>query len=217
MTGPKPLGSTTRKLSKPALTGLVPLIGAILLFVSGCAQTGSIRDMTEVPPTSSAMAGEPGKASVVFMRPRETRGKGAALIFEIKDQKPEVVGTIPFGCEVAWPVNPGEHLFMQTRTGEGAVFLTAHVLPDKTYYTLVGQNGPKNGGFSFAPIHRAQLDSPEFKRWLAQCTRLEKNSETDDWAARNVKSIRSKLANGLAAWNARPVSQRPTLLTEDGR
>ena len=133
-------------ISGGVATGLV----ALALLLAGCA--GTVTNMREVPAGEPAMAPEPGKSLVVFMRPS---GFGFAIqssVFEVRDNDPLLIGIVAAKAKVGYNVEPGKRLFMAV--GESADFMTAELEPNKTYYVQVTPRmGLWKARFSLAPVH----------------------------------------------------------------
>src|SRR5262245_21804473 len=167
--------------------------GALLVgfasLLSGCA--GPVRNMQEVAATAPAIAPEPGKALVVFLRPS---GFGLAIqssVFEIKNESPSLVGILATKTKVAYQVEPGKRLFMVI--GENADFMSATLEPNKTYYAQVAPRfGLWKARFGLEPVPRKDLDSPDLKSSLEECRWVQKSAESENWAMGNMPSIQSK-------------------------
>ncbi|HSC93943.1 MAG TPA: hypothetical protein VLC73_03160 [Burkholderiales bacterium] len=192
---------------------IVPVI-ALAALMSGCA--GTISNMREVPPGSAITAPEPGKAVVVFTR---TSGFGAAIqssVFEVRNNRPALIGILAAKTKVAYKAEPGNYLFMVL--GENADFLIADLQPDKTYYVdVVPRMGLWKARFSLEPKRRLDLDTPDFKSSLDECRWVEKTPASDNWALQNMASIQSKRADYYPDWQQKPPAEKPQLLAEDGR
>jgi hypothetical protein len=194
----------------------VGILAVLTLLVTGCAEGGRIsKTMEKVPPASVKMVPEGGKALVVFLRPPDHEYKAQASVFEINGNDPNVLGIIAAESKLACQLEPGEHLFMLTAIAHGAEFMTARVLPDKTYYVLIKED-PSRGGFSLEPVHKKDLDTPEFQKWNMRCRLVEKTPKSDEWVLHNMKSIQTKLAKGLPEWKSKPETKRPSLVDADG-
>lgn len=189
-------------------------IAALTLFVSGCA--GTVSNMREAPAGSEVIVPEQGKSVVVFARPS---GMGFAIqssVFEIVNNKPSLVGIVAAKTKVAYPVNPGKHLFMVV--GESADFMTADLLPNMTYYAYVTPRmGMWKARFSLEPIHKQELGRPELIKELNECRLVEKSADSEKWALDNMASIQSKRAEYYVDWLKDTESNRPQLHPEDGK
>lgn len=189
-------------------------LAAFALLLTGCE--GTIQHMREVPAAAPPVVPEPGKALVVFMRPS---GLGFAIqssVFEIKDGYPALVGIVAAKTRVAYRVNPGKYLFMVI--GENADFLSAEILPDRTYYVRVEPRmGMWKARFGLEPIRQKDLGSAEFAGELSECKWVEKNAASDAWASGNMVSIQSKRNEYYPDWIKQAEAERPRLLPEDGK
>jgi hypothetical protein len=102
--------------------------------------------------------------------------------------------------------------------GENADFMTADVLPNKTYYAYVTPRmGLWKARFSLEPKHKQDIGMPELSSALDECRSVEKTPDSNNWALGNMDSIQSKRAEYYADWLKSPESERPHLLPEDGK
>lgn len=186
----------------------------LALLLSGCA--GTVKNMREVPPGSAEITPEKGKAVVVFMRPS---GMGFAIsssVFEVKGDNMALAGIVAAKAKVAYRLDAGKHLFMVV--GEGADYMSADLLPNKTYYAYVTPRmGMWKARFSLEPKHKQELNTSEFTGALDGCKWVEKIPESDNWMHENMESIKSKHAEYYPEWMALPENERVRLLPEDGR
>jgi hypothetical protein len=70
--------------------------------------------------------------------------------------------------------------------------------------------------FSLKPIHRDELDSEEFKKWVSSCSFVENTDSSYQWASDNAPSIQSKREKYYQKWMSKPEIDRPVLYKEDG-
>lgn len=201
-------------MKKHSLVRSVLMLLVVVLFLSGCA--GSIKNMREVPAGSAEVTPGKDKAVVVFMRPS---GMGFAIsssVFEVKGDKMALAGIVAAKAKVAYQVNPGKYLFMVV--GEGADYMSAELLPNKTYYAYVTPRvGVWKARFSLVPVHKQELNTPDFTDALEGCTWVEKIPDSDNWMQENIESIKSKHAEYYPEWMALPEEERVRLLPEDGK
>jgi len=185
----------------------------ISLFFSGCA--GSVKHMRSVSEDMAVTDPDDGKALMVFMRPS---GIGFAIqssVYVIEEGEPILVGIVAAKKKVAYQVEPGKQIFMVV--GESADFMSADVLPNKTYYALVTPRmGMWKARFSLKPIHNEQLDSTDFYTWLNECEWVVKTPESDLWVMNNKTSIREKHDKYFPEWMRKAPSARPALTPADG-
>ncbi len=197
-----------------SLRSLALMILIIASLISGCA--GRVMHMQELAADKAPVAPAPGKAAVVFLRPS---GMGFAIqssVFEVKDNQSLLVGIVAAKTKVAYQVEPGKRLFMAV--GESADFMTADLLPDRTYYVFVAPRmGFWKARFGLEPVRGKELDSPEFKSSLADCKWVEKNVASENWARGNMASVESKRAEYYPGWVKQPEPEKPHLLQGDGR
>ena len=186
----------------------------VILFLGGCA--GTVKNMQEVPESSIKTAPSEGKAMVVFLRPSGRAYSWSASIFEIKGNQPEIIGIIAAKKKIAYEVNPGKHTFMVV--SESADFMTADLLPNKTYYALVTPRaGVINARFSLKAVHNAEANSATLNKWLNACKWVSKNSDSYKWATSNSTDIQAKFAKNYTKWVSKPANKQPHLLPQDGR
>ena len=169
----------------------------------------------ELMPESASPTPLPGKAMVVFMR-----GPDSALVqstvYEVKETDVEMVGIVAAKMKVAYQVDPGKRMFMAI--GETADFMNADLQSGRTYYVNVAPRlGNWKARFALDPVHRAQLDSAEFKTTLRDTRWVMKTAATDEWFAANRSSVRWKRSESYSDWLKTPENERPALRTEDGR
>ncbi len=197
-----------------SLRSLALIILAIASLISGCA--GTVVHMQELAADKAPVAPAPGKAAVVFLRPS---GLGFAIqssVFEVKDNQSLLVGIIAAKTKVTYQVEPGKRLFMSI--GENADFMTADLLPNRTYYVLVTPRmGLWKARFGLEPVRAKELDSPEFKSSLADCKWVEKTDASENWARGSMASVESKRAEYYPDWIKQPEPDRPHLMQGDGR
>jgi hypothetical protein len=190
------------------------MILVIASLISGCA--GTVVHMQELAADKAPVAPAPGKAAVVFLRPS---GLGFAIqssVFEVKDNGSLLVGIVAAKAKVAYQVEPGKRLFMVI--GENADFMTADLVPNKTYYVLVSPRmGLWKARFGLEPVRGKELDSLEFRNSLVECKWVEKTGASENWARGNMASIESKRNDFYPDWVKQPESERPHLSQDDGR
>ncbi len=196
------------------------------LCLHGCAGLTE-RGGAQLRPTVTPM---PGKALIVFVRPPtyitlvdsarapvfEARNSESAPETGGKDSKPEIIGILNAKTMTAYQIEPGRHLFMVVG-GENADFMTADVLPDRTYYVLIlARPGKFRVRFSFKTADKQEQGSKDFKEIIASSTLVAKTTEALDYAASNMRSIRSRQYQNYRQWTQKPESERPRLLPDDG-
>lgn len=190
------------------------ILMVIALLLSGCA--GTVKNMREVPAGSAEVTPEKGKAVVVFLRPSGVGFAISSSVFEVRGDNMALAGIVAAKAKVAYRLNPGRHLFMVV--GEGADYMSADLLPNKTYYAYVTPRmGIWKARFSLEPKHRQDLNASEFIAALDGCKWVEKIPESDNWMHENIESIKSKHAEYYPEWMALPENERVRLLPEDGR
>jgi len=197
---------------KKIVYGLIVL--ALALGFGGCA--GKVKRMDVAPEGKGIEAPQSGKSQVIFMRPS---GMGYAVqssVFEIKNNKPSIVGIVAAKTKVAYEVEPGEHLFMVV--GESGDFMAATLEADKTYYAMVTPRmGWWKARFSLKPVHKGELSSDQFKAWLDECQLVELSKDTEVWAKENSENVQQKYDKYYKAWLEKEAAERPKLSPEDGQ
>lgn len=187
---------------------------AIMLFLVGC--TGSVKNMQVAPTGTVNTVPKKGKSTVVFLRPSSLGFAVQSSVFEIKDNTAHLVGIVAAKKKVVHEVNPGKHLFMVV--GESGDFMSADLLPNKTYYALVTPRiGLWKARFSLKAVHQSEMNSAEFNEWLNECQWVRKNSASVAWANQNKQSIQSKFTEYYSDWVSKPSDKQPHLLAQDGK
>src|SRR5258708_18999007 len=198
---------------------------ALELFLYGCGGTPERNDT----PLSATVTPLAGKALIVFVRPLSyitIIDYPRAPVFEAKyaesapetvgkDSEPEIVAILPVKTMVAYHVDPGRHLFMAV--GESADFMTAEVLPNRTYYVLVlarpGKHAPL---YSFKAVDKQEQGSKDFKEVIASSRWVVKTPEALSYAASNMPVIRSRQYESYRLWIQKAESKKPRLLPDYG-
>ncbi len=213
-------------MTKTNLLRSLLILSAFGLCLYGCAGPTE-RGGAQPGPTVTPM---PGKALIVFLRPPtyvtlvdyarapvfEAKDSETAAQTAGKDSEPEIIGVLNAKTMVAYQIEPGRHLFMVVG-GENADFMTADVLPNRTYYVFIlARPGRFRVLFSFKAADKGEQGSKEFKEIIASSTMVAKTTEALDYAASNMRSIRSKQRENYRRWTQKAESERPRLLPDDG-
>jgi len=190
------------------------IILALTLGFSGCA--GAIKHMSPAAEGQNIATPTNGKAQIVFMRPSSYGYAIQSSVFEIKNEKPSIVGIIPAKKKVAYEVEPGEHLFMVV--GESADFMKATVAANKTYYAMViPRMGLWKARFSLKALNKNDEEQKDLTEWLKDSQLLVPSADTEKWASENAKDIEEKYKEYYKKWISKDASERPALLEEDGQ
>jgi len=190
------------------------MILVIASVISGCA--GTVVHMQELAADKVQVAPAPDKAMVVFLRPSGLGFGIQSSVFEVTDNQPLLVGIVAAKTKIAYEVQPGNHLFMVI--GENADFMTADLLPNRTYYVQVEPRmGLWKARFGLQPVSEKELNAPEFKSSLAECKWVGKTEDSENWARGNMASIQSKRAEYYPDWVKQPNAEKPHLSQQDGR
>ena len=187
----------------------------VLLFISltGCASS-RMKPVAEAQAPYVLAASE---SQIVFMRPSFVGGAVQSSVFDVTDNKDELIGIVSAGTKVRYVTQPGEHLFMVI--GESADFMRAYVDPGKTYYALVTPRmGFWKARFSLKPVRRDELDGETFKGWDKSTSFVENTEQSRQWARENRHSISTKKAEYLQKWAAKSPADKAevTLTVNDG-
>ena len=190
----------------------------LIPIISACA-TGRYT----VPAESAEYPVRDDKALVVFMRASYVGGAITSALFDVSQEKEQLIAIVGPGEKLAHYVDPGKHQFMVV--SEAADFMDAELEAGKIYYAIITPRmGMWRARFSLHPFKKVaaepefQLDSPELVQWLADCTYVSPNPTGDTWAAENADSIRQKRQEYLVKWNAKPANDKEwrTLRPQDG-
>ena len=194
------------------ITGIFAIVLSVLL--TGCA--GTVKNMRESADGSIATTQQKDKSMVVFIRPSGLGFAVQSSVFALKNDQPQLVGIVAAKTKVAYHVDPGKHTFMVL--GETAEFMTADLLPNKTYYAYVSPRmGMWKARFVLEPKHKADLENAEFKTDLTDCRWVEVSPESNQWMTENLTSIQSKKAEYYPEWLKKPDAEKDGLRPEDGR
>jgi uncharacterized protein YaiE (UPF0345 family) len=187
----------------------------VLLFLSlaGCASS-RMKPVAEAQAPYVLTAGE---SQVIFMRPSYFGGAIQSSVFDVTDEKNELIGIVSAGTKVRYGTQPGEHLFMVI--GENADFMRAFLEPNKTYYARVTvRMGFMKARFSLNPVHKDELDGQSFKNDENGTHFVENTEQSRQWAIDNWDSISTKKAEYQHKWAAKTPAEKAkyTLTVDDG-
>ena len=198
-------------LKKLFLAFITLLLLPLLLF--GC--TGAVRHMEAVATSDVVDEPESGKSVVVFLRPSRIGYAVQSSVFEIKDDKPSLVGVVAAKKKVAYQLDPGEHLFMVI--GESADFMSATIEANRIYYAIVAPRmGWWKARFSLKPVVKDKLQSAQFNSWLQACKWVKKTPDSERWVNQNMSSIQAKYDDYYTAWIEKSWVDRPKLQMQYG-
>ena len=156
------------------------------------------------------------EAMMVFMRPSDFGGSAiAALVLDVTGPEAKFIGMVNKGTKVAYPVKPGEYIFMVV--SEAADFMQATVVPGKTCYAMVTPRiGLWKARFSFTPVRQGDA---EFADVDSGTQFVEHGPRTLEWAERNSRDINAKRLRYWPDWTSKPADERAaqTLNAEDCR
>ncbi len=189
------------------------LVLVISVMLGGCA--GKPTHMQVVPNEEASFAPTQDEALIVFMRPATMGFAIQSSVFEIIDDKPELVGLVAAKKKTAYMLKPGKHLFMVV--GESADFMEANVEAGKVYLSVVTPRmGAWKARFSLDPVQKSEYDAkPEaFKKWLDSCEWVVNTPDAHKWAQENYPSISKKHTKYYKVWKDK--EEKPIMVEEDG-
>jgi hypothetical protein len=155
---------------------------------------------------------DPGKATIVFMRPGSFVGRAIAVpVFDVTEEQAKYVGIVDAGGKVAYSVPAGEYTFMTTVAGgdAGVRFQKARVEAGKVYYFRAHII---SGLWGLHPVRGSELNGDEFKDWEKSTTLLENSPKTLKWGEETLADAQRK--SGLKPGE---IAEEFTLHAEDGR
>jgi hypothetical protein len=197
---------------RKALHWVLFAVSTVILF-NGCA--GKVSHMKAVPKSEVSLEASKDDAVIVFMRPSPFGFVVQSSIYEIIDDKPEIVGILAAEKRMAYRIKPGKHLFMVV--GESADFMEADVVAGRTYYaTVVPRIGFWKLRYSFNPLqkHEYDADPSEIDEWLNECDWVIKTTETEAWFKENAADIEAKYRKYYKVWIEK--EEKPALKADDG-
>lgn len=182
------------------------LVATLMLFVFMPAHAGKMAK------SKGPLVVEPGKATIVFMRPGKFVGRAIAVpVFDVTGEETHFVGIVDAGGKLAYSVTAGEHVFMTTVFGgdAGVRFQKAQVEAGKVYYFRAHII---NGIWGLQPIRGDELIGDSFKSWDKKTRLIENSPKTLKWGGENLADAKRKR-------NLEPkgISADLTLRAEDGR
>ena len=179
------------------------LFAASLLLMTGCASS----KMMALPEGTDPLAADPGKATIVFMRPSAFGGAIQSYVFLYDDEKPEFVGIVSTNYKIAYQVAPGRHLFMVM--GENGDFLDADVAANHLYHVIVEPHiGFMSARFSLDPVPKSDVGTKDFKDDLDECHFVTNTPESLQWFERKRDAVVAKYNSYYPDWAADPEDQQ---------
>lgn len=184
----------------------------VLVLVAGCA--GPLARMRELPAEQPIAQPDPGKATVVFMRPSGLGFAVASSVYELVPDGDRFVGIIPAKKKLAYSVAPGKTRFMVV--SEAADFMDAELMAGKTYYVVVAPRmGMWKARFSLRPVGAERLGTQQVGEWIKECALVENTDDSRAWAKTHWADIQDKKLKYLPEWEAK--ADKPALSPADGR
>lgn len=191
----------------------MPVLCAALAVLSGCA----IKSDLMAPAESQSVAVEPGKATVVFIRPSTYGGAIQSSVHDTTGGDTEFIGIVSARTSVAYQAEPGERYFMVA--SEAADFLKADLAAGRTYYVLVEPRmGLWKARFSLKPVRRAFIESGEFRQWREGTSFVRVTDAAHEWFRANKADLQSKQSAYFEKWQNKSDAAKAevTLNREDG-
>jgi hypothetical protein len=180
----------------------------LVLFVFGCATPSPNMKLSQ--PTNTAVAVNPEKALIYFIRPQQLGFLIQAAVYDGE----EFIGFVPFDQKLPYLASPGEHRFMVV--SEAADFMDANLITGKTYYVQVlPRMGAWRARFSLGPVTKAELETEKVKTWIEKAQLIENKPEAFTWAKENNPSVLKKKEEYLKKWLEKSKDQQPFLRPED--
>jgi hypothetical protein len=198
------------------------LLRSALLLLVLCSPAAFAKPKLMAPAAEQDPKPAEGKALVVFMRSSFVGSMIASSVYDAPDGGDTFLGVVNNKDKLAVQMEPGEHRFMVI--AENADFLDAKLEAGKTYYVLISPRpGAWKARFSLLPIHNKadaerNLQSEDFKKWMAATTFTEKTPAAEAWYADNKPSVDKKKADYLVKWHKMAPEDRAELMLhpEDG-
>ena len=200
------------------------LLASVALAIMLCIHYGygeSIKPFSEAHAASATVTPMEGKALIVFVRALSSDATSVdyrrSPVFRLKgsELEPEAIGMLSAKTKLAYQVDPGKHLFMVV--GENADFIAAEVLPNKTYYVLVlARVGNRAAIYSLKAVDKQAEDTKDFEELFASSKWIDNAPASLNWAATNMKTIRSTQSEYYRLWAQKPDSERRRLLPDHG-
>jgi len=194
------------------------LYSLALCFLGG---SGAIWFIGEARSASPQVVPMEGKALIVFVRAFSSDATSVDFrrspVFRLKasESEAELVGILSVKTKIAYDVDAGKHLFMVV--GENLDFMTADVLPNRTYFVVVtARVGKRTALYSLKAVDKQEQDSKAFTDLLALSKWIEKTAADDSWSLANMPSIKSRRPESYRLWTQKLESERPTLVPNDG-
>ena len=176
---------------------------ASVLAVVGCS---SRRHTEVVPPDALVTSPPPGASLVIFVRP-DAWGASRMMLY-VGPSDPAFlwddayyVGTIMDDQHIAYVTKPGLHLF--SVTSEAADFVEAELLPDRTYYVLVGRRmGGIRERFSLLPASDPK-SLADVKEAVRRTSQIRQNERSAAWERGKRETHARMRRKYLPMWEAR--------------
>ncbi|MFL0804305.1 MAG: DUF2846 domain-containing protein [Agarilytica sp.] len=154
------------------------------------------------------------KAQVIFLRPSGgVMGGLHAVIFDVTDEKQEIVGVAPAKSKFAMNLTPGKHRLLSTNGLQGHI-MELNVLAGKRYFVLVR---PIYGnGFQLRPLKPSADDefgqnNAKFPSWVSETKMAVVADDIHQWHAKFAKNINKVQVRADKVWDEKNDSQRSQL------
>jgi hypothetical protein len=172
------------------------ILFVLVIIVSGCFPQAEIKKMQEIQIHESTLIPQDGKALIVFFRPVDGIYRiNASVLRKMGKEDPELVGILASGTWLTYSVDPGKHLFMSAAFRYKSEFMSANLLPNKTYYVLLKVKRFGFLRFYLNPVHRDVSVPDEPQEALKDLRLVKKTRESENWARDNMPNLRERMAS----------------------
>lgn len=192
------------------------VIALLATQFAGCASRPPAFEVV-TPKISSP---NPGKALVLFMRPRRFEafsggGQLPAMLYADK----QFLGALPARHQLAWQADPGEYLLMVASGIPGerhgrADFLVARLRADRTYYVVIEPSMDYFGIHYRLRPQNGQIDQVRLTAWHNIMRQIRPNAlgleQAEAFSPLRQELFEAYYTEWLQKW------ERPTLLPESG-
>lgn len=187
-----------------------------LTVLSGCAtyQFFQVTDDLTIPDVVN------DKAQIVFLRPSGgVMGALHAVIFDVTDEKQEILGVAPAKSKFVLNLVPGKHRLFSTNGLQGHI-MEMDVLAGKRYFVLVR---PIYGnGFQLRPLKPSASDefgqnNTKFPSWVSETKVAMMADDIHQWYMKFEKNISKIKVKADKVWAEKTDIQRAklTLASDD--
>ena len=185
------------------------VLAIFFVALNGCVTPVAKMNHSELSEAVTTPA--PGKALVIFMRPKALGYTVHATVYD--DDK--IIGTVPYNTKLPYMAEPGKHMFMVI--SESADFMQADLIAGKTYYAeVVGRMGWWRARFSLLPFSSKDLETQKVQDWIEKGQFVKNAESLYEWYRNNRASVLTKREKYFPEWKAKSDAEKPYLRSEDG-